>query len=187
MRFTTCLPYCHRGFLDGIHAFNTFDLIQSQPISSTNTSSQRISSADKNFTSSRLLKNETANDRKRPNLNTVRLRRTNLGLYFQVLLVYLLPATYYPPNYWWRLTGSNRRPPACKAGALPAELNPPGTTSLQHHQCLVGLVGLEPTTPALSTRCSNQLSYRPASCLLLLQLSLPYPLPFGSDHASTLT
>src|SRR5271156_5818659 len=25
---------------------------------------------------------------------------------------------------WWRLTGSNRRPPACKAGALPAELNP---------------------------------------------------------------
>ncbi len=31
---------------------------------------------------------------------------------------------------------------------------------------LVGLVGLEPTTPALSTRCSNQLSYRPA-CLFL--------------------
>src|SRR6476619_996691 len=27
---------------------------------------------------------------------------------------------------WWRLTGSNRRPPACKAGALPAELNPHG-------------------------------------------------------------
>jgi hypothetical protein len=26
---------------------------------------------------------------------------------------------------------------------------------------LVGLVGLEPTTPALSTRCSNQLSYSP--------------------------
>ncbi len=28
---------------------------------------------------------------------------------------------------------------------------------------LVGLVGLEPTTPALSRRCSNQLSYRPLS------------------------
>ena len=27
---------------------------------------------------------------------------------------------------------------------------------------MVGLVGLEPTTPALSRRCSNQLSYRPA-------------------------
>ena len=26
---------------------------------------------------------------------------------------------------------------------------------------LVGLVGFEPTTPALSRRCSNQLSYRP--------------------------
>ena len=28
---------------------------------------------------------------------------------------------------------------------------------------LVGLVGVEPTTPALSRRCSNQLSYRPVS------------------------
>jgi hypothetical protein len=27
-------------------------------------------------------------------------------------------------NLWWRRTGSNRRPPACKAGALPAELRP---------------------------------------------------------------
>lgn len=27
-------------------------------------------------------------------------------------------------NHWWRMTGSNRRPPACKAGALPAELIP---------------------------------------------------------------
>src|SRR3954466_11867467 len=27
-------------------------------------------------------------------------------------------------NIWWRMTGSNRRPPACKAGALPAELIP---------------------------------------------------------------
>ena len=25
---------------------------------------------------------------------------------------------------WWSRTGSNRRPPACKAGALPAELRP---------------------------------------------------------------
>ena len=57
---------------------------------------------------------------------------------------------------WWRMTGSNRRPPACKAGALPAELIPPDFV-LE----MVGLVGLEPTTPALSRRCSNQLSYRP--------------------------
>ena len=30
--------------------------------------------------------------------------------------------SYWP--VWWRLAGSNRWPPACKAGALPAELNP---------------------------------------------------------------
>ena len=56
------------------------------------------------------------------------------------------------------MTGSNRRPPACKAGALPAELIP--LVSLEGCR-LVGLVGFEPTTPALSRRCSNQLSYRP--------------------------
>ena len=28
------------------------------------------------------------------------------------------------PGFWWSLTGSNRRHPACKAGALPAELRP---------------------------------------------------------------
>jgi hypothetical protein len=38
--------------------------------------------------------------------------------------------------------------------------------------CLVGLVGFEPTTPALSRRCSNRLSYRPfiqVICLHFLQ------------------
>ena len=29
-----------------------------------------------------------------------------------------------PSCPWWRWTGSNRWPPACKAGALPAELHP---------------------------------------------------------------
>ena len=28
------------------------------------------------------------------------------------------------PLNWWSQAGSNRRPPACKAGALPAELWP---------------------------------------------------------------
>ena len=64
-----------------------------------------------------------------------------------------------PNNIWWRMTGSNRRPPACKAGALPAELIP---RPFQIEE-MVGLVGLEPTTPALSRRCSNQLSYRPGA------------------------
>ena len=30
------------------------------------------------------------------------------------------------------------------------------------HVKMVGLIGLEPMTPALSRRCSNQLSYRPS-------------------------
>ena len=59
---------------------------------------------------------------------------------------------------WWSWSGSNRRPTACKAAALPAELQPHTVSS---NQSMVGLVGFEPTTPALSRRCSNQLSYRP--------------------------
>ena len=34
-------------------------------------------------------------------------------------------------------------------------------------QEMVGLVGLEPTTPALSRRCSNQLSYSPETVFFL--------------------
>ena len=37
------------------------------------------------------------------------------------------PETHRKPaslNNWWSWTGSNRRPPACKAGALPIELQP---------------------------------------------------------------
>ncbi len=58
---------------------------------------------------------------------------------------------------WWSRSGSNRRHPACKAGALPAELRP-------RHQKGVTMVGLdrfELSTPRLSSVCSNQLSYRP--------------------------
>ena len=54
----------------------------------------------------------------------------------------------------WSVRGSNPRPPACKAGALPAELTPRGP---EH----VGLERFELSTPRLSSVCSNQLSYRP--------------------------
>ena len=53
---------------------------------------------------------------------------------------------------WWSLSGSNRRPPDCKSGALPAELRPPN---------MVGRGGLEPPTSRLSGVRSNHLSYRP--------------------------
>ena len=57
---------------------------------------------------------------------------------------------------WWSQGGSNSRPPACKAGALPAELWP--------HRMMVGLGGLEPPTSPLSGVRSNHLSYRPERC-----------------------
>ena len=56
------------------------------------------------------------------------------------------------PKEWWRRTGSNRRPDACKATALPAELRP---------LILVGLGRLERPTSPLSGVRSNHLSYRP--------------------------
>ena len=59
---------------------------------------------------------------------------------------------------------SNRRPPACKAGALPAELHPRTAAALhapkqRRTTDVVGQGGFEPPTPRLSSVCSNQLSY----------------------------
>jgi hypothetical protein len=88
---------------------------------------------------------------------------------------------------WWSLSGSNRRPHACKARALPAELRPHDrntnamrriveTMVLRHappfgllHGCatrsrrrsVVGLGRLELPTSRLSSARSNQLSYKP--------------------------
>lgn len=82
------------------------------------------------------------------------------------------------------MTDSNRRPPACKAGALPAELMPHGTFTClrgslweillrvafrgrlraplsRRARTVVGLDGLEPSTLRLSGVRSNHLSYRP--------------------------
>ena len=55
---------------------------------------------------------------------------------------------------WWSWSGSNRRPPPCKGGAPPAELQP-------RESGMVGLGGFEPPTSRLSAVRSNQLSYRP--------------------------
>ncbi len=42
---------------------------------------------------------------------------------------------------WWRRTGSNRRPPACKAGALPAELRPQHWQASSNPRRSKGFVG----------------------------------------------
>src|SRR6185312_4056967 len=75
---------------------------------------------------------------------------------------------------WWSQSGSNRRPPACKAGALPAELWPRfseesaqgcavliGSSRRDPREVMVGLGGLEPPASPLSGVRSNHLSYRP--------------------------
>ena len=64
------------------------------------------------------------------------------------------------PRLWWSQTGSNRRPHACKARALPTELWPRFKTR-PHPKAVVGLGGLEPPTSRLSSARSNQLSYKP--------------------------
>ena len=55
------------------------------------------------------------------------LSRPGQTLRYQFLLRDKTPTPQHQTalqQYWWRRSGSNRRPPACKAGALPAELRP---------------------------------------------------------------
>ena len=61
-------------------------------------------------------------------------------------------------GFWWRIAGSNRWPPACKAGALPAELIP-----------LLSCFSLY-TSSALTLACSHTLGMLPAQSLELPRL-----------------
>ena len=62
---------------------------------------------------------------------------------------------------WWRWWDSNPWPPACRAGALPAELHPQIILGILLFSILVGPSGLEPPTSCLSGTRSNLLSYEP--------------------------
>jgi hypothetical protein len=64
---------------------------------------------------------------------------------------------------WWSRSGSNRRPQACKARALPTELRPPGQQYDRRSNglSLVGPGRVERPTSRLSGVRSNHLSYEP--------------------------
>ena len=99
---------------------------------------------------------------------------TSKGVYFCVLArrTGLEPATlgvtgrysnqlsYHRVLNWWVMTESNRRHPACKAGALPTELITLKTsTAASLRYFLARRTGLEPATLGVTGRYSNQLSY----------------------------
>ena len=66
---------------------------------------------------------------------------------------------------WWVMTESNRRHSACKADALPTELITRKREILknQYFKIMARRTGLEPATPGVTGRYSNQLSYHRAS------------------------
>jgi hypothetical protein len=59
-----------------------------------------------------------------------------------------------------QLSYTPRLRPSGYGGQAPVSQDGLPTEAAQQRR-LVGLVGIEPTTPALSRRCSNRLSYRP--------------------------
>ena len=91
---------------------------------------------------------------------SIQARHSSVAL--MAFLLQILPPEGFAlrdSSKWWSQTGSNRRHPACKAGALPAELWP-------HQGChqpkrVVGPGRLELPTSRLSGVRSNHLSYGP--------------------------
>ena len=108
---TRCVSYCRC----------MFDSIQSQPISASSSRTADESRCESliSTTSSNLLKNEQP-------YRSQRIKPESGTKHMLTHVCSLLSWCGVMRSKWWRLTGSNRRPPACKAGALPAELNPRG-------------------------------------------------------------
>ena len=77
----------------------------------------------------------------------------------------------YHSASWWAKRGSNPRPSACKADALPTELFAQNvtfktsTTPQGFREEVAEWTGLEPATPCVTGRYSNQLNYHSTLCL----------------------
>ena len=70
------------------------------------------------------------------------------------------PRNCRAPQKWWSRSGSNRRPQACKASALPTELRPRSSLKPTTGRArMVGQGRFELPTSRLSSARSNQLSY----------------------------
>ena len=65
----------------------------------------------------------------------------------------------YRSESWWALRESNPRHSACKADALPTELSAQNSKQ-KISPDLAERTGLEPATPGVTGRYSNQLNYR---------------------------
>ena len=79
---------------------------------------------------------------------------------------------------WWSLTGSNRRHPACKAGALPAELRPPTPAT-------AGVRLAKPQSPARGRACEASRPRTPISVQIAPRRKAPQgrpaAAPFGAN------
>jgi hypothetical protein len=125
--------------------------------------------------SSRIRPKSSRGSRQNPSIHDVRLPPRSLRTE-RKLVCFPRSRGMASLEEWWSQTGSNRRPHACKARALPTELWPlvsqggrpqlgavidPSFARPRVTQGVVGPGGLEPPTSRLSGVCSNQLSYRP--------------------------
>ena len=82
---------------------------------------------------------------------------------------------YSLTSSWWRLAGSNRWPPACKAGALPAELNPHIVGVNRAHSVSASSLRLPAKTSYRSVTPPPQM--KPASLGFHLVSTIHFPVP----------